>query len=116
MAEGFARKWGAGALEARSAGSRPSGGVDARAVSVMKERGVDIAAQASKGLGDLEGGSWDYVIMMGCGDACPIVPAKAKRDWAIPDPKPLPLDGLREVRDAIEKKVRTLVDEIRQAS
>lgn len=112
MAEGFARKWGEGALEAHSAGSRPSGKVNETAISLMKEKGVDISRNASKGLSETPG-PWDYVVTMGCGDACPFVPTKARRDWALPDPKHLPLDEFRKVRDAIEEKVKELVGEAR---
>src|SRR5437016_5611882 len=111
MAEGFAKALG---LEAWSAGSKPSGKVNATAVAVMKERGIDLSVHGSKGLSDLPTQTWDYVITMGCGDACPFVPAKAKRDWALPDPKTLPLDEFRKVRDEIERRVKELTDETRR--
>jgi len=114
MAEGFARALGAGVLEPWSAGSRASGKINETAIAVMAEKGIDLKAQRSKSLGELPATGWDYVITMGCGDACPFVPARAKRDWAIPDPKNLPLDEFRKVRDLIEAKVRELIDEPRK--
>ncbi|MBI3554435.1 MAG: arsenate reductase ArsC [Elusimicrobia bacterium] len=111
MAEGFARKLG---LEAWSAGSRPSGKVNATAVALMKEKGVDLSVHASKGLAELPAHAWDYVITMGCGDACPLVPAKAKLDWDLPDPKGLPLPEFRKVRDEIERKVTELLARTRE--
>lgn len=116
MAEGFARALGAGVLEAFSAGSRPSGQVNPRAVEFMREKGVDLAAQASKGLADLPQVRWDYLVTMGCGDACPHLPAARRLDWALPDPKNLPPDEFRAVRDRIEAKVRELIDEARDAA
>ena len=110
MAEGFARALGA---DAWSAGSRPSGRVNPRAITFMKERGIDLDAHASKGLNDLPAGGWDAVVTMGCGDACPHVPAKVRLDWALPDPKDLPDDGFREVRDRLEALVRELVGSAR---
>jgi len=111
MAEGFAKRLG---MEAWSAGSKPSGKVNETAIAVMKERGIDLSVHGSKGLSDLPQQTWDYVITMGCGDACPLVSAKAKRDWALPDPKILPLPEFRQVRDEIERRVKELIDEARQ--
>ena len=112
MAEGFARALNVAGLEARSAGSRPSGVVNARAVRFMAERGIDISAQASKGLDDLpDDAPWDDVITMGCGDACPHLPARRRRDWDLPDPKHLDDDAFRAVRDRIDALVRGLASE-----
>jgi protein-tyrosine-phosphatase len=112
MAEGFARALGASGLEAMSAGSRPSGVVNARAVRFMAEKGIDIAAQASKGLDDLPGDApWDDVVTMGCGDECPFLPARRRRDWDLPDPKHLDDVAFRAVRDRIESLVRDLAAE-----
>jgi protein-tyrosine-phosphatase len=109
MAEGFARALGAGAVSAFSAGSRPSGMVNARAVRFMGERGVDLAPQRSKGLDDLPALRWDWIVTMGCGDACPHLPARHRLDWDLPDPKALDDDGFRAVRDRIEAQVRELI-------
>jgi protein-tyrosine-phosphatase len=97
-------------MEASSAGSRPSGQVNTRAVAFMKEKGIDIGIQASKGLSDVPAIQWDYVITMGCGDACPALAATHRIDWNLPDPKLLSDDGFREVRNEIEIRVRELVD------
>src|ERR1051326_5959657 len=92
MAEGFARTLGGAVMEAWSAGSQPSGKINETAVQVMAEKGIDLRSHRSKGLNDLASQRWDYVITIGCGDACPIVASKKKEDWALPDPKHLPLD------------------------
>lgn len=109
MAEGFARALGGDRVAAFSAGSRPSGVVNARAIGFMQERGVDLTVHASKGLDDLPAVTWDYVVTMGCGDACPNLPARHRLDWELPDPKHLPDDAFRAVRDRIERLVADLL-------
>ena len=109
MAEGFARARG---IAAASAGSRPSGEVNARAVRFMAESGVDLRGHSSKGLDDLPVDVvWDYVVTMGCGDACPHVPARHRVDWDLPDPKGLDDAGFRAVRDRIAALVSDLASE-----
>lgn len=110
MAEGFARALGGGRVVAFSAGSRPSGRVNPRAVAFMRERGIDLAVQRSKGLDDLPAVEWSHVVTMGCGDACPHLPARQRVDWALTDPRDLDDDGFRAVRDRIESLVRGLLD------
>jgi protein-tyrosine-phosphatase len=113
MAEGFARALGGDHVSAFSAGSRPFGQVNARAVRFMAEKGIDLAPQQSKGLDDLPAGiSWDYVVTVGCGDACPWLPARHRLDWDLPDPKDLDDDDFRHVRDRIEQLVHGLMDEV----
>jgi protein-tyrosine-phosphatase len=109
MAEGFARALGRGRLTAHSAGSRPSGRVDPRAARFMAEKGIDLGSQRSKGLDDLPAVHWDYVVTMGCGDACPHLPARHRLDWDLPDPKAMDDSGFRAVRDRIERLVGDLV-------
>lgn len=112
MAEGFARLHGAGKVEAHSAGSKPSGKINATAIEVMREKKVDLMQQQSKGLDALPPGKWAAVVTMGCGDACPSLPAERRLDWALPDPKRMPLDEFRKVRDDIEARVKALLAEI----
>ncbi len=111
MAEGFARSLGGDRVAAYSAGSRPSGRVNPRAIHFMAEAGVDLAPHRSKGLDDLPAVTWDRVVTMGCGDACPHLTARQRLDWALPDPKDLDDDGFRAVRDRIEALVRELLRE-----
>lgn len=112
MAEAFARKLGASRVEAHSAGSRPASGVNPRAIAFMAERGIDISGQVSKPLSAFVDQAFDVVVTMGCGDACPWLPAKRRLDWALPDPKALPDDGFRAVRDEIELRVQRLLSEL----
>ncbi len=115
MAEGFARLHGGGAFEIHSAGSRPSGKVNETAVAVMREKGVDLASNPSKGFDALPSGRWAAVVTMGCGDACPSIPADRRVDWGLPDPKRLPIDEFRTVRDEIERRVKELLAELSRA-
>jgi protein-tyrosine-phosphatase len=108
MAEAFARMQGGDAVEALSAGSRPSGQVNPKAVRFMRELGYELASHASKSL-DQVGGEFDAVVTMGCGDECPWIPARRREDWALPDPKHLDDDGYRAVRDEIAARVRALL-------
>lgn len=109
MAEGFARLHGAGKVEAYSAGSRPAGKVNETATALMKEKGVDLGAQSSKGLDALPPGRFAAVVTMGCGDACPHLAAERRLDWALPDPKHMPPEEFRRVRDEIEARVKALI-------
>jgi protein-tyrosine-phosphatase len=112
MAEGFAQARGEGRIAAWSAGSRPSGQVDPRAVRFMRERGIELGDRESKGLDELPEVNWDAVVTMGCGDACPHLPARTRLDWDLPDPKALDDTGFRTVRDRIEARVGELMQDL----
>ena len=112
MAEAFARIIGGDRVEAYSAGSRPSGVVNPKAIAAMKELGYDLSKHGSKSLDDLPKVEFDFVATMGCGDACPWIPAKVRADWQIPDPKHLEPDQFREVRELIRANVAWALVEI----
>ncbi|MFL5242177.1 MAG: arsenate reductase ArsC [Gemmataceae bacterium] len=110
MAEAFARMHGRDQVEAFSGGSRPSGRINPKAIEAMREVGYDLTLHQSKGLADLPAGEFDVVVGMGCGDdGCPLVNAKRYEEWSIPDPKNLPLDQFKAVRDLIGEKVKALL-------
>ena len=110
MAEAFARMHGGGFVEALSAGSRPSGKVNPKAVAAMKELGYDLTAHHSKSLEEVESAApFDAVITMGCGDACPWMPAKKFVDWQVPDPRDMTPENFNKVRNEIESKVKELI-------
>jgi len=112
MAEAFARILGGSAVEAYSAGSRPSGVINPKAIAAMRELGYDLSAHSSKSLDALPKVEFDFVATMGCGDACPLIQARKRSDWALPDPKDLSLEAYRGVRDEIRAKVRALLSEL----
>lgn len=109
MAEAFARIHGSGKVEAYSAGSRPSGKVNPKAIEAMKELGYDLGTHTSKGLDQFNGQVVDIAITMGCGDECPLVLAKDRTDWQIPDPKNMTPEEFRGVRNLIESKVKDIL-------
>jgi len=109
MAEAFARMHGAGRVEAVSAGSKPSGRVNPKAVEAMKELGYDLSTHTSKGLDRFNGQHVDVAVTLGCGDECPLVQAKQREDWQIPDPRDMTREQFRGVRDLIEQKVKDLL-------
>ena len=108
MAESFARMHGGNGIEAMSAGSKPSGTINPKAIRFMSELGYDLSTHDSKSLDEVDG-EFDAVVTMGCGDSCPWVPAKLREDWALPDPKHMDDDGYRAVRDEIGARVRALL-------
>jgi len=109
MAEAFARMHGGDGVQAASAGSRPSGRINPKAVAAMQELGYDLTAHASKGLDAFNGTAVDVAVTMGCGDECPLVIAGRREDWQIPDPREMSPEEFRGVRDLIETKVRQLL-------
>jgi arsenate reductase (thioredoxin) len=109
MAEAFARIHGAGRVAAASAGSRPSGRINPKAIEAMHELGYDLSTHASKGLDEFNGRAVDVAVTMGCGDECPLVRAGRRVDWKIPDPRDMTPEEFRGVRDLIGQKVRDLI-------
>jgi arsenate reductase len=110
MAEAFTRM--VGGIEAYSAGSRPSGRVNPKAIAAMRELGYDLTTHQSKSLADLPDVAFDAAVTMGCGDECPSLRAQRRIDWQIPDPKELPPAEFARVRDLIGQKVRELLAEL----
>ena len=106
MSQAFAKLYGGDKTEAYSAGSKPSGKINPKAVAAMKELGYDLSTHQSKSLKEVEQyAPFDVVVTMGCGDACPFVTAKQRADWQIPDPKNLPPAEFNKVRDLIGQEV-----------
>jgi protein-tyrosine-phosphatase len=112
MAEGFAKLFSKGIFESYSAGSKPSGRVNPMTMEIMKEMGIDISSQKSKGFNDLAVKEFDMVVTLGCGDVCPFVPAKEHIEWKIDDPKGKEIGAFRMVRDQIKDKVKKLAESI----
>ena len=114
MSQAFAKIPGDKNVEAYSAGSHPSGKINPKAVAAMKELGYDLSKHHSKSLEDVrQYAPFDAVVTMGCGDACPWMPATQFIDWDIPDPKDMNEDDFRKVRDMISDKVKELLSSLR---
>lgn len=112
MAQAFATIHGGNNVHAFSAGSKPSGVINPKAIVSMKELNYDLSSHQSKSLNDVaQYAPFDVVVTMGCGDACPWMPAKKFVDWNIPDPKNLEPIAFNKVRDIIEEKVTGLLRE-----
>jgi protein-tyrosine-phosphatase len=110
MAQAFATMYGNGKVQAFSAGSRPSGKINPKAIAAMKEVGYDLATHSSKSLDEVKAEApFGAVVTMGCGDACPWMPARQHIDWQIPDPRDMEKEQFNEVRDYIGKLVKELL-------
>ena len=113
MSQAFATILGGNKVEAYSAGSKPSGVVNPKAIKAMQELGYNLALHDSKNLADVEVfAPFDAVVTMGCGDACPWMPTKQFFDWQIPDPKHMEPAEFNKVRDYIKTLVKNLLVEL----
>ncbi|RJP56273.1 MAG: flavin reductase [Deltaproteobacteria bacterium] len=110
MASAFAQYYAGDRIEAESAGSQPASGINMPMVEVMKEKGIDMAFRRTKSIEDvLDYMKPDSIISMGCGEECPYIPGVPIHDWNLHDPSDKPINFMREVRDEIEERVKTLV-------
>ena len=115
MSQAFATIHGGDQIHAFSAGSKPSGKINPKAIAAMKELGYDLSSHQSKSLEEVKQfAPFDVVVTMGCGDACPWMPAKKFVDWQIPDPRDMNENDFRKVRDLIQEKVKGLLSELPQ--
>jgi arsenate reductase (thioredoxin) len=110
MAQAFANMYGNGKVAGYSAGSNPSGKVNPKAIAAMQELGYDLNVHHSKTLDEVKADApFDAVVTMGCGDACPWMPAKQHIDWQIPDPRHMEPADFNTVRDRIGTLVKELI-------
>ena len=117
MSQAFAKILGGEEVEAYSAGSKPSGVVNPKAIAAMKELDYDLSTHDSKSLDEVkEFAPFDAVVTMGCGDACPWMPAKQFIDWEIPDPRNMNEEDFRKVRDLIKEKVALLLKSLQKSN
>jgi arsenate reductase len=112
MAMGFFQHLAGDAAVAWSGGSEPGNEVNPAAIEAMRERGIDISAEYPKPWTDEVVRAADIVITMGCGDACPVFPGKRYEEWVLDDPHGMETDQVRPVRDEIERRVRTLLQQL----
>jgi multimeric flavodoxin WrbA len=111
MASAFAQYYAGDRFEVESAGSDPAERINPEMVEVMEEKGIDMAFRRPKPIEESTSlGTPDLVLSMGCGEACPFFPGTPNEDWNLPDPAGKPLDFMRKVRDAIEIKVKDLIE------
>jgi len=115
MAAALLNHHAAGSIRVRSAGFAPADEINPGVVQAMAEIGIDLSQQVPTELANENVAASDVVITMGCGDARPIYPGKRYLDWDIPNPAGLPVEQVRPIRDAIDTKVQTLIDELPQS-
>jgi arsenate reductase (thioredoxin) len=112
MAAALLNHYGEGRVTVRSAGSAPADQLNPDVVVAMAELGLDLSDEFPKPLADDSVRAADVVVTMGCGDACPIYPGKRYEDWELDDPADADLEGVRRIRDEIDRRVRRLLDEL----
>jgi protein-tyrosine-phosphatase len=112
MAAALLAREAGGRVTIRSAGSIPANEVHPVVVEAMSELGIDLSQELPKALTDEAVRSADVVVTMGCGDACPVYPGKTYRDWDVEDPAGKPLEDVRRIRDAIQRRARQLLAEV----
>lgn len=112
MAQAFANIYGKDKVAAYSSGSRPSGKINPRAIAAMQELGYDLSVHESKSLDEIPQVEYEYAITMGCGDECPLVNAKNREDWQLPDPRNMDPEEFNKVRDDIKERVILLLSRI----
>ncbi|MEU5774555.1 arsenate reductase ArsC [Streptomyces venezuelae] len=112
MAAAFLTHLAGDRVQVRSAGSAPAETVNPAVTEALGEVGIDISAEVPKVLTVEAVQASDVVITMGCGDTCPVFPGKRYLDWQLPDPAGQGVDAVRPIRDEIERRVRTLIDDI----
>lgn len=112
MAAGFMRALAGDQVDVFSGGSEPTDAVNQAAVAAMAEKGIDIARELPQPWADEIVRASDVVVTMGCGDACPIFPGKRYVDWGVEDPSGLTVEEVRPIRDDLERRVRSLIEEL----
>jgi arsenate reductase len=115
MSQALFERAAAGRHSAASAGTRPAERVHPEVVEVMRELNIDVADRTPRALDRAMAERADVVVTMGCGDECPYIPGKRYIDWELQDPKGLPLDQVRALRDEIAARVDRLVAELDEA-
>ena len=113
MSQALFTRVAGGRHEARSAGTSPAKRVHPSVVEAMNEIDIDLSGKVPTLL-TTELAQWaDVVVTMGCGDACPIIPGKRYIDWDLPDPKDLPIEKVRELRNDIEIRTTDLASKLK---
>jgi arsenate reductase (thioredoxin) len=115
MSQALFERAAAGRHSAGSAGTTPAERVHPEVVEVMRELNIDLADRTPRALDRAMAERADVVVTMGCGDECPYIPGKRYIDWELQDPKGLPLDQVRALRDEIAARVDRLVTELDEA-
>jgi arsenate reductase (thioredoxin) len=101
-----------GRIDVRSAGSEPADELNPSVVALLLERGLDPSKEFPKAITDESAREADVIVTMGCGDACPVYPGQRYADWKLDDPAGQPVEAVRPILDQIDRRVRTLMEEL----
>lgn len=112
MAMGFFKHLAGQRADVYSGGSEPADQVNPSAITAMAEKGIDITAEQPRPWTDEMLRAADVVVTMGCGDTCPVLPGRRYEEWLLPDPAGKTIEAVRPIRDEIERRVRTLLNEL----
>ena len=104
LAEAISNHFFPDQLKAFSAGSSPAKEVNPKAIRSLNSMGI-VHKGKTKSIGQVEGTKYDYIVGMGCGDACPIIPGAQILEWSIPDSKLFELKKFDKVRGMIKEKI-----------
>jgi protein-tyrosine-phosphatase len=115
MAAGYLRHLAGDEIKVLSAGTKPGTEINKMAMVVMLEEGIDLSTATPEKLSNEKVEESDYVITMGCGDACPYFPGKTYLDWPLADPKDQPIEVVRQIRNEIKAKVLALIAEVQSS-
>jgi len=108
IAAGWARRLAGDRLEVVSAGTQPGPHLNVQVVEAMGEAGIDLSGVQPQLLTpELTQGA-DYIVTMGCGESCPVVPGVKRLDWPITDTRGQPIEVVRQIRDQIQERVLDL--------
>jgi protein-tyrosine-phosphatase len=112
MAMGFFKHLAGAGANVYSGGSEPADELNPAVVAAMAEKNIDITTEQPKRwtMDMLE--AVDVVITMGCGDSCPVLPGRRYEEWVLADPAGQSLAAIRPIRDEIEQRVCTLLDQL----
>lgn len=92
-----------------SAGTEPGERVHPEVQAVMQEVGIDLSGAKPQKLTEELAREAQLLITMGCGDKCPYVPGLRRDDWPLRDPKGLPTEEVRAIRDEVKQRVESLL-------
>jgi arsenate reductase len=112
MAAGFLRHLAGDAVTVGSAGSEPAEALNPTVLAAMAEKGIDLSGARPRRLTRETLERADVVVTMGCGDTCPVIPERRYEDWPVDDPAGRSLAEVRLIRDDVEARVLTLIQEL----
>ena len=105
----FNRHANASKARAISAGTAPGERVHPEVVEVMRDKGIELEGAKPQKLTVELASQAQWLVTMGCGDECPVVPGAKRDDWPLEDPKGKPRERVREIRDDIEARVQKMI-------